>query len=179
MVNTLLHILKRRWNTIALVCGSCAIFLILRIVPVYGILKTSYALPGLSFVRKIDIFLEYVIYSFTRISFHEQLLVIALSILTTLNIILFIVFTQRQQKLLSKRSFIASVSGMVLGLFGVGCVSCGVLVLAPLITALGLGAYLGTFTQYALLIAYIGLGFVIVSSLYLLRKISQPNICLS
>ena len=157
--------------------SSFFIFVLLRIAPVFEILKNSYKIPGLSFPRKWDIFIEYVFQTFCDINTAEQLLIIILSILTALNIVLFVIFAKRQRKMLSKRSLAASLSGMVLGLFGVGCLSCGVLILAPLLTFLGLGAYLGNFAEYAVTISYVGMVLVILSSLYLLKKISEPLIC--
>ena len=177
MITTFINIIKRPWNIIILALSSFVIFILLRIVPVYEILKNSFKIPGLSLVRKWDIFTEYVFTSFCDITLGEQFLIVSLSILTAFNIILFVIFARRQSTLLSKRTAFASFSGMFLGLFGVGCLSCGVLILAPLITFVGLGAYLGDFTQYALMISYIGVFLVIISILYLLKKISDPLVC--
>jgi hypothetical protein len=179
MFSTFIHILKHPKNIIALVFGSFITFTILRILPVFEILKNSYKIPNIGIARKFDLFWDYSFRSFCDISSGEQFLILVLSILTPFNIILFIIFVRRQRRMLSKRSFAASVSGMLLGLFGVGCLSCGVLILAPLITFLGLGAYLGNFAQYAITISYVGMILVIISSIYLLKKISEPFICVS
>lgn len=159
--------------------GSFITFTILRILPVFEILKNSYKIPGIGITRKFELFWDYSFLSFFNISRAEQFLVLALSTLTTLNIILFIIFARRQQQMLLKRSFVASLSGMFFGLFGVGCLSCGVLILAPLVTFLGLGAHLANFAQHAITISYIGMVLVIISSLYLLKKISDPLVCTS
>ena len=177
MLTTFINIMRKWKNSITLVIGSCVLFIILRILPVYEILKNSYKIPGISFSRKWELFIEYTFQSFVDISLGEQFIIFALSILTTFNIILFIIFARKQQKILSKRSFAASISGMVLGLFGVGCLSCGFLILAPLITFIGLGAYIGDFTQYAITISYGGIVLVIFSIFYLLKKISEPVVC--
>lgn len=165
-------------NTIILLgVGSLFLFFILRVVPVYNILKNSFSIPTMTLSRKIDLFFQYTWSAFLDISFTEQFLTIALAFATVMNIILLIKYAQRQQKILSGKSFFASVSGIVLGLFGVGCVSCGVLFLAPVISFIGLGAYLGGITQYALVLSYAGLALVLVSIWYLLKKLSEPLVC--
>ncbi|MCA9352832.1 hypothetical protein KC901_01475 [Patescibacteria group bacterium] len=152
-------------------------FLVLRLLPVYEILSNSYKIPGLQFSRKWDIFVEYTLTSFLDVSLNEQLLIVGFSLLIVLNILLFVVFTKRHAKFFHKKSLFASISGMFLGMFGIGCLSCGVLVLAPVLTFLGFGAYLGTLSHYALAVSYIGLGFVTLSSVYLLYKLSRPLVC--
>jgi len=179
MLNSFISVFRKTKNNIALVIGSFVVFIMLRIIPVFNILKHSYTISEMTVARKIDLFLDYTLATFLEASSVEQFIVVALSILTVINIILFVVFARRQQKMLSKRSFFASVSGMFLGLFGVGCLSCGVLIMAPLLTFIGLGSYLGNFAQYALWLSFGGMIFVIISILYLLKKISEPMICRS
>lgn len=177
MLNVFISIMKKTKNIIAVTLGTFLVFIVLRMIPIYTILKHSYTIPGLTLGRKIDIFLEYTLVSFTQSSFDEQFIVVTLSVLTVINILLFIVFSKRQQKMLSGKSFIASISGMFLGLFGVGCLSCGVLIMAPLLTVVGLGSYLESFTEYAIWLSYGGILFVTISILYLLKKISEPMVC--
>lgn len=177
MTSLFLNIFSKPKNYIGLLIGSFLFFILLRVLPVYEIIKNSFKIPGVSIFRKFEIFFDYTLISFMDASLNEQAIVAALSILTTMNIILLIAFAQRQRKILSKRSFFASISGMFLGLFGIGCLSCGVLIMAPLLTFIGLGSYLGNFSQHALLISYIGITFVVVSIIYLLKKLSEPLVC--
>jgi len=177
MLQILWSIIKRTKNSIALLITGFIIFTLLRIIPVFKILKSSFGIPNISFSRKWELFNEYVYQSFFDISAVEQSLAILLSLLTALNIILFIIYAKRQKQLLAQKSFIASISGMFLGLFGIGCLSCGVVILAPLITFLGLGVYAGAFIKYALVLASIGIVLVLISNAYLLKKISEPLIC--
>ena len=177
MLTVFTSIFRKPKNIIALLIGSLIIFFILRVLPIYEILHNSYKIPGISFQRKQELFFDYTLGSFLDIPVIEQVLVISLSLFTVINLILFIVFARRQRKILSKRSFIASVSGMFLGLFGVGCLSCGALIMAPLLTFIGFGAYLGSFAEYALWISITGVLFVLFSIFYLLKKISEPMIC--
>ncbi len=177
MINLSYSIFKQPKNIIIWFLGSFLIFLILRILPVYGILKNAFSILDISFGRKRELFNDYIFRTFTEINFSEQLLIVLLSVLTALNIILFIMFVQRQRKILSGKSFISSISGMFLGLFGVGCLSCGFLIMAPLLTFLGLGGYILNIAQYAELISYAGVFLLVISIYYLLKQLSKPLIC--
>lgn len=103
----------------------------------------------------------------------DFLLPLLISFLFVVNMVIFIYFFQRQRNLLSTRHTSLSVLGMFLGLFGVGCLSCGTLFLAPLVTALGLGGLL----HFGSRIVILGLGLLLISSMMMLRKMSQPLVC--
>lgn len=157
--------------------GTFFIFTLLRIIPVYHILADFYRISHVSYTRKISVFCEYVFLSFFDALWYEQAALILLSFLVSLNFMLFVIFAKRQKKMLSKRSFIASLSGMIFGLFGVGCLSCGALIAAPLLTVLGFGAYLGFFTSNAFFIMCIGIFCIVMSIMYLLYQLSRPAVC--
>lgn len=95
------------------------------------------------------------------------------SFLFVVNMVIFVYFFKRQKALLSASHKSLSVVGMFLGLFGVGCLSCGTLLLAPLVTALGLGGLL----RFGSGITILGLGLLLISSMMMLRKMSQPLVC--
>lgn len=177
MLNIFINLFKKVKNITFLIVMSLLIFISLRVLPVYDILKHSFSIQGMSATRKMDLLYEFTITTFTEGMPQEQVIVILLSVLTAINILLFVIFAKRQRKILSGKSFLASISGMLLGLFGVGCLSCGVLIMAPLLTFVGLGSYLGGAIEYAVWIAYVGIIFVISSIIYLLKKISEPLVC--
>jgi hypothetical protein len=68
MFTTFIHILKHSKNIIALVFGSFITFTILRILPVFEILKNSYKIPGIGITRKFELFWDYSFLSFFNIS---------------------------------------------------------------------------------------------------------------
>lgn len=174
-----LSIIKKPKNIAVVVLGWILMFVLLRVFPVYQILKTSYRIPGMAITRKLELFFEYTFASFVGIGLLEQFLVLSLALLTVINIFLFVVYAKRQSKILSGKGFLPSIIGMFMGLFGVGCISCGAFILAPVLGVIGLGSYISGFSQYAVLISYVGLLFVIASIFYLLKKISTPQVCSS
>ncbi len=177
MKKTCITIIKKPKNIFFIISVSIIIFILLRFLPVYRILFDFYSLPGISFARKLEIFYQYIFDPFLNALFQEKFITITLSILTSFNILLFIIFAKRQKKILSGKGFFASLSGIFLGLFGIGCISCGAFVLAPIITFIGLGAYINKFIENANIISNIGIVFVIISIVYLLKQISKPLMC--
>jgi len=177
MIKSIQTIIVKPKNIIFLILGSFVVFTLLRVFPVYEILSDFFTISNITAMRRFEVFNEYVYDSFLTATLSEKITTISLSILTAMNVLLFTLFTKRQRSMLSGKGFFATLSGMVLGLFGVGCLSCGAFVLAPIITFLGLGTYMKFFVEYASIISYIGIIFVLISNIYLLRKISKPMVC--
>ncbi len=177
MKSTFQNIFTQPRNIFFTVIASIGIFILLQILPVITFLKSAYHIPGLPFSRKIDIFFHYVFEPFGYVSFYQQVLVIGLSLLTAINIMLFIIFIQRQRSLFIGKSFFASISGILFGLFGVGCISCGIFILTPLLTFLGLGAFLKNTQEHSLFLSGIGIFLLVFSIGYILKKLSQPAVC--
>jgi uncharacterized membrane protein YczE len=67
--------------------------------------------------------------------------------------------------------------GIFLGLFGVGCAACSGLVLAPIISLLGLSSFFNLLPYMGQELAYLGTILIIFSNLYLLKKIKDPMVC--
>ena len=177
MKSEFISIIKKPKNIISIVLASIVIFIILRLLPVYKILSNFYSLPNISFSRKLEVFYQYIFEPFLQALPQEKFTTIILSLLTSLNILLFFIFSKRQRKMLSGKSFFASLSGMFLGLFGIGCISCGAFILAPVITFLGFGVYINIFINHSRLISNIGIALVLISIIYLLKQISKPLVC--
>ena len=160
-----------------LILGSLMIFCLLRTFPFYEQISAAFDLPNMTKSLKLGVLIEYGFSTFPFAGFIEQFLQISLSIFTTLNILLFMVFAKQQQRFLKHQSFWGGLSGMFLGVFGVGCISCGAFVLAPIITFLGFSSYLHFFAMHATQISFIGVFLVIISCLFVLKKLSSPTSC--
>lgn len=177
MLTSFKQIFSKPQNFFLTILTMVVVFFVLRIIPIYEILWNSLRIPNLTFSRKFEIFFEYTFLVFFKLHTLEQLLTLGLVVLTSINIILFVIYAQRQRRLLSGKSFFASVSGITLGLFGIGCISCGVLILSPLISFIGLGAYTSGISDYALALSFGGMLLVGASNLYLLHQLGKPNVC--
>ncbi len=176
---TFRFLFRKGKNILALTLLSFFFFTLLKLVPVYPILRDSFRISGMTLARKLQLFYTYTYATCADHLWNSRLVTIFLSILIALNILLFVAYAKRQGRYIvaTHRTFIASIGGIILGFFGIGCISCGAFILAPLITFLGLGTYMQFFQSNAYLISVIGLVFVLLSNLYLLYQLSKPITC--
>ncbi len=79
--------------------------------------------------------------------------------------------------ILKAKGFWGSLSGMFLGVFGIGCVACSGLILAPLISFLGLSSIFNLLPMKGMELGYLGTLVILISDFYILKKITDPNIC--
>jgi hypothetical protein len=177
MIQLLRSILWQTKNILALSIGSVLLFVILRILPQFHIIRDFWKLSTVDVVRKFEVFYNYSLGSYSTWYFFETSLTILLTIATVLNIIIFIRYFKRQKKVLNKGSLLTTSAGLFLGMLGVGCISCGAIILAPLLSVLGLLGALEILPFAGRELVVIGLLFIIGSSYYLLRQLNQPLLC--
>ncbi|MAQ77472.1 hypothetical protein CL684_03025 [Candidatus Campbellbacteria bacterium] len=177
MQSLFIRIFRKKDNLLIFVLATVLVFLLARIIPIWEILTNSFKIPDISLSRKFSIFSEYIFIYFIDIPIVEQATTIILSLALGINTVLFYQYIKKQQKIFAGKSFLGSSIGVMLGVFGVGCVSCGALVIAPILTGIGLGAQIGFISQYALLISWAGIAGICISSYYLLLQINKPLVC--
>lgn len=177
MFTLLISLLKRKKNIIVLVIGTISLFTLLRVIPQIHIIYDFWLLHGVNLSRKFEILYEYSFGTFSLWGWFDTTTSIILSFATVINIIVLVIYFKRQRKVLNKGSLAATSAGMVLGMFGVGCVSCGALVLAPILSYLGLLGALELLPFAGRELVIVGLLLVIASTVYLLKKLNQPLIC--
>lgn len=157
--------------------ASFFVFVLLQIIPVFTFIKVAYSMPGLSTQRYFEIIYQYVFEPFGYITFIQQAITILLSVAIVVNFILFFKYIIRQRKIFSGKGFLGTFAGIFLGMFGLGCVSCGALVVTPLLSIIGLGSFAYNIIEYSVVISAAGLILVIFSILYLLKILSKPLVC--
>jgi hypothetical protein len=177
MVNLLLSILGKSKNIFALAFGSMGLFIFLRIIPQFHIIYNVWLLKEVSWVRKVEVLYQYSFGSFSLWDWFDTSATIILTLVTIMNIIVLSIYFKRQRNNLNKKSLAATSLGMLLGMFGVGCVSCGALILAPLLSTLGILGALELLPFFGKELVVIGVCFVIGSTMYLLYQLKKPLIC--
>lgn len=177
MFRLLINILQRPKNIIAVVIGSILLFSLFRMTPQIHIIINFWYLDSVSLIRKLEVLYQYSYGLYSVWYLFDTIVVGLLSVFTVVNIIVFIQYYKRQKKVLNKGSLLATGTGMFLGVFGVGCISCGAIVLAPLLSALGILGSLQMLPYAGRELAVIGLIMVFLSTLYLLHQLNKPLIC--
>ena len=171
------RIASKKKNITLFIVIFLVVFIILRTLPHIRLLWQFAHLKNISLIRFLEVFYEKTIASLFLSTASSNIIAFALPFLVALNIVLIIEYYQKQKILLEGKSFFVSFGGMFLGLFGVGCFACSGLLLAPLISLLGLTAFFKILPYGGQELAYVGLIFIIASNIYLIKKISSPNVC--
>lgn len=156
---------------------SLLIFIGIRYFSYAHIIKAIFHIPSLSLWAKILLTKKYIFDSFILLSFPEKFVLILFPILLSLNILFFIRLFKKKKTLLRSKGFWGSFVGIFLGVFGVGCLSCGALVLAPVLSFLGLRFLFLPLQNHAFLISLFGLVLLVASNIYLIRQIEKPEVC--
>jgi len=162
-----------RWG--ALVAFS-ALFVVVRSLPHIALYKQFLGLPGIALTRYGEVFFEYSIASFAMAPLYEQFISIALPLLVVVNAIV----AYRYYRRVTTRAggvTIASVGGIFLGLFGVGCFACSGLLLAPLLALFGLTGVVALLPFRGLEIGFFGIAVLALSTFFLLRALARPQTC--
>ncbi|MFT5179732.1 MAG: hypothetical protein ACI9GH_000106 [Candidatus Paceibacteria bacterium] len=136
--------------------------LIFQVLGSFGVmeaLKVSFSLLG-------SIQTNFTVFSATTI--------LLIAFFFAINISLFVYYVKRFKETAGVGT---STLGLVIGTLGVGCASCGSLVLTSLLSLVGLGGTLSFLPFGGEEFSVIGLVLIVVSMYYLLKKISGPAVC--
>jgi hypothetical protein len=173
MITSFLKIFSKKINVIIAFVLSIIFFLFLRIFPYIKILTDFFQISGITFQRGFDVVWGYMYESIFHATIVEQIVVIVFPVFLAVNIVIFIIYLKQQRKYFSTKGTALSFSGTLLGFFGVGCLSCGALFFAPLISLIGFGGLL----KYGAELSLLGLVFILFSIIYLLKQLTKPLVC--
>jgi len=79
----------------------------------------------------------------------------------------------------TKRLHATSVTGMVAGLFGIGCAACGSIIISAFFASFGASGLLLILPWHGQEFGVLGVGLLLVSNVFLLRKIADPLVCVA
>jgi hypothetical protein len=94
-----------------------------------------------------------------------------------INISLFVFYLKKFKKMRKSGGMKTNTFGLIIGAFGIGCASCGSLVLVSVFSFLGLGGVFALLPFGGEEFAVIGLILLLISTYYLLKKIHKPMTC--
>ncbi|MBT4516601.1 MAG: hypothetical protein HOC78_01785 [Candidatus Komeilibacteria bacterium] len=105
----------------------------------------------------------------------SQWLVFLVSILAGINFSMLIFYLKRKIKL--ERSVGTGFVGIIIGIFGVGCASCGSVVLSSIFGYTAVTNFLGILPFHGIEIGVLGLMLLLLSIYLLASKIQNPAVC--
>lgn len=113
----------------------------------------------------------------TNMSIFSIIGLIVTALLFSVNVTLFVYYIRRRYTHGPKRPGVSGTFGFIIGLFGVGCASCGSLLFASLLSAVGLGSLLSFLPFGGEELILLGIIFLLFSIYELLKKIRDPLVC--
>lgn len=176
MLNTLSLIFKKKRILVLFFALSVFILAFLLLISQANSLPALFKLFSVTDQLFWSTFGSLLLNTFASQSMVSSLVVIIFALLLSLNAIVFITYLKHYRLLLKGVGARLGLAGVIFGVFGAGCLSCGVLLLAPLISIIGISST-SWLLQHNLLVSSLGLLLVLGSTVLLLKKLSQPEVC--
>jgi len=113
----------------------------------------------------------------TNFTVYSAIYTVLIALFFGINASLFAFYYSRFKNMKKSAGIKTSTAGLILGVLGVGCASCGSIVLASLFSLLGLGGAFALLPFGGVEFAVIGLIMLVISTYYILKKIHDPMVC--
>lgn len=114
----------------------------------------------------------------TNFTFVSATYTVLISILFGINIAIITYYIRDYKSKLEKSGITTSTFGIIAGVFGIGCASCGSLILTSVLSLLGIGGSLAFLPFNGQEFGFLGVILLAVSTCLLLNRISKPRVCL-
>lgn len=109
----------------------------------------------------------------TNFTFFSAFYIIVIALLFGLNIAMITYYIQQQKSFLRQSGITVSFGGLISGLFGIGCVACG----SVLISLIGAGTLIAFLPFGGQEFGILGLGLISLSIFLIAKKIQDPLNC--
>jgi hypothetical protein len=112
---------------------------------------------------------------FTLIPLSTQISLFLVGIFTALNVSFFIYYVKR--RVVKQRSAGVGTLGIVIGFIGMGCGACGSVILSALVGVTASSQVIGILPFEGLEFSVVGILMLLGSTLFLAKKIQDPQVC--
>lgn len=102
---------------------------------------------------------------------------IAIAALFGINVALLVYYVRCRRNALSRSGATLSISGLVSGVFGIGCAACGTFVLTPVLALFGASGLLTILPFGGEEFGFLGVILLVYSVYITLKRIEQPIVC--
>lgn len=175
MKETFKKVFGKKKNIFLTILFSVIFFLFIILIQNLVNIKNIFSSSLLDLSSKIESFGASFLSFFTNYHLLGQISIILMSILIGMNIVLVKDYWKRQYSI--KKHTATSSIGLIVGLLGIGCASCGG-VLLTLIFGTGATTFLATkFPLGGMEISLIAVAIIAYSNYFVLKKLSEPNVC--
>lgn len=172
---TIAKTLKRPWLFLLFACVSVAVILIAIWLPNLNFLRHVVTTPNYTAVDRATILLTSFGTLQTNFSPLSRWTTIIVALLTGMNIALFVHYVQTRRVL--ERSMGTTALGTLLGMLGVGCATCGSVIVASLLGVGATAALVGALPFRGVEFGFVGMAVLLYANHALAKKIRAPLAC--
>ncbi|MBU1202784.1 hypothetical protein KKH39_01945 [Patescibacteria group bacterium] len=165
---------KKDYIILALII-ALLFFLVGILIPGIPFLKLVFSYTPPEFLPRLKAVLKVWDFFKSNSTLFSRYLLFFVAILTGINLSMFIFYLKRRIKL--EKSVGTGFFGIVIGLLGVGCASCGSVVLSSLFGYTAVTGFLGILPFKGKEIGFVGLALLLTSIYLIADKIQNPNSC--
>lgn len=173
--STIVRVLTRPAYAILAVVIFGAVILVSLWLPNKDLLGYVLASGNLNVVEKIGFLIKLVVGWQSIFDRFSGLLLLLLAALAGINFTLLVYYLK--QRIKTDRSAGLGFIGTLVGLLGIGCASCGSVILSSVFGLAAASGFLGILPWHGLEFALIGIALLLLSIVLLARKINNPLIC--
>ncbi len=174
-------ILKRVFSKIHYTITAIIITVIVFILSVwlsnFSLIKEIILNSNVALLDKIYFLFSFVVSIQTNFSIISAGYTIIIAILFGINISLLVYYIRSKQVKNIGSGATLSLGGIISGVFGIGCASCGTFILTSLLAIFGASGLLIYLPFGGEEFGFLGVGLLFYSSFVILRKIDEPLVC--
>ena len=174
----LFRILKTSPYYFIAVLTSLAIFSIIVWLPNSSLIAKVWLSDGVTWLEKLTFLFTLYAAIGSNFSLFSAISTILIVVLFGVQIALLVYYIKRAR--VGRKSSgapMVGIGGLISGLFGIGCASCGTFIFMSLLTMVGAGGSLAFLPLKGEEFGMIGIGLLLYANYLLLKKINDPLVC--
>lgn len=164
------------WSAWLITCLVAGLFGVMSIwLLSLGFLRYVFTVGLYTWPEKVRVLLDFPALAAIRFTPETVVIVLVMAILTGVNMALLTHYLRT--RITADRQLGIGLLGVVVGLLGLGCLSCGSIIIASLIGVAASTAFLGVLPLHGLEFGLSGIGLIVLSIYLLAQKIPNPLVC--
>lgn len=176
MLTILKQIVTQRKNVLYFVIAFIVFTLVLLILPSFHVVQGIIRIFPLSDGALYTSLVQTLLMNLYVMNLLERFIFFLFALSLSLNTVLLIAYVKNYRNQIKQSGTTLSFLGVILGMFGIGCLSCGVLLLAPLVSIIGISTT-QILLSHSLLLSIIGIALVLFSSYLLILRMNKAYVC--
>src|SRR3989338_7478359 len=168
-------VFSRPWYIVLALAVAFLLLLLAIWLPNISFLKHVVVSESYSFANKVSIFWSYFGFWGTNFTPLTRAFILIVAILSGSNVALLVYYLKHRIKL--ERSAGIGILGVFTGLLGIGCASCGSVLLASFIGLSAAAAFTGFLPLMGIEFSIIGVLILLISIYLVAKKIQNPLVC--